>query len=97
MSSLGPKPITMKTPRLCPGTREGHKCRTLDRLLPFSSVHRKRQTVFPKRCEAGTARTVSRKGHDHRCDIAIAGLRTLPQAEDCANPVTALRHLKSNH
>ena len=86
---------------LCPGR---NICRTLDRLLPVSSVHGKRQTVVPKRCEAGTARTVSRKGHCHRCDIAIARLRperarprTLPQAEDCANPVTALQHLKSYH
>ena len=69
-----PKLNTSNDLFFCPGR---NICRKLDRLLPVSSVHNKRQTVVPKRHKSEPPRTVSRKGHGPRCDIAIVGLRLL--------------------
>ena len=95
LPSLGPQTDHPKSPRLTPGKEYLSKARLAAAgLLRASQAADSRPEAVRSRNRAGS---VSRKGHGHRCDIAIAGLRLLPQAEDCANPVTALQHLKSDH
>ena len=74
LSSLGPKPITIQTPRLSPGRPYVSNARPAAAGL-FRAWHA--ADSLPEAVRSRNRRTVSRKGHGNRCDIAIASLRLL--------------------